>query len=97
MVRSKTRNLLANIYMAVKVSKFSSPLTHPPVPFHVTSLTLLKFNQLILHLTLTTSNVLSAIVDFSSTGATYQGLWAHLQQPLATTTGNYNSKHTVSI
>ena len=30
-----------------------------------------------------------AIVDYSSTGATHLGLWAHLQQPLATTTGIY--------
>ena len=40
--------------------------------------------------------MLVAIVDYSSTGATYLGLWAHLQQPLATTTGNYNSLPTVS-
>ncbi len=37
-----------------------------------------------------------AIVDYSSTGATYQGLWAHLQQPLAATTGIYRSNSTVS-
>jgi hypothetical protein len=30
-------------------------------------------------------------VDTSLTSATYQGLWAHLQQPLATTAGIYNS------
>jgi hypothetical protein len=40
--------------------------------------------------------VRAAIVDYSSTGATYQGLWAHLQQPLATTTGIYASYPTVT-
>ncbi len=40
--------------------------------------------------------MLVAIVDYSSTGATYLGLWAHLQQPLATTTGIYSSYTTVS-
>ena len=40
--------------------------------------------------------MLSAIVDYSSTGATYLGLWAHLQQPLATATGIYESRTTVS-
>ena len=39
--------------------------------------------------------MLSAIVDYSSTGATHLGLWAHLQQPLATTAGIYNSDPTV--
>ena len=39
--------------------------------------------------------VLSAIVDYSSTGATHLGLWAHLQQPLATTAGINNSYTTV--
>ena len=39
--------------------------------------------------------MLSAIVHYSSTGATHLGLWAHLQQPLATTAGIYNSDPTV--
>ena len=39
----------------------------------------------------TYGSVLSAIVDYSSNGATYLGLWAHLQQPLATTAGLNNS------
>jgi hypothetical protein len=34
------------------------------------------------------------IVFYSSTSATHLGLWAHLQQPLATTAGKYNSKPT---
>ncbi len=36
-----------------------------------------------------------AIVSYSSTGATHLGLWVHLQQPLATTAGTYNSKPVV--
>ncbi len=39
--------------------------------------------------------MLSAIIYYSSTGATHLGLWAHLQQPLATAAGLYNSFHTV--
>ncbi len=41
--------------------------------------------------------MLSAIVNYSSTGATHLGLWAHLQQPLATTAGIYNSDPTATV
>jgi hypothetical protein len=39
--------------------------------------------------------VLSAIASYSSTSVTHLGLWAHLQQPLATTAGRNNSDPTV--
>ena len=38
--------------------------------------------------------MLSAIASYSSTSVTHLGLWAHLQQPLATTAGRNNSKRT---
>ena len=35
-------------------------------------------------------------METSATSTTYLGLWAHLQQPLATATGIYESRTTVS-
>ncbi len=45
MVRSKTRNLLTNIQMAVKVSRFSSPSHIHQFPCHVSSSSLTILNS----------------------------------------------------
>ena len=68
MVRSKTRNLLANIHMAVKVSRFSSPSHIHQFPCNVSSLTILISNDL-----LSTTLRLKAIVGPSHGSATHLG------------------------
>ena len=72
MVRSKTRNLLANIHMAVKVSRFSSPSHIQQFSCNVSSLTILISNDL-----LSTTLRPKAIVGSSHGSATHLGLWTH--------------------
>ena len=86
MVRSKTRNLLANIYMAVKVYRFFSPSHIHQFPCNVSSLTML-----ISYVLLSTTLRPKAIVGSSHGSATHLGLWAHRRRTASRSTFLRNS------